>query len=74
MHSCRRFVCNVCNLPNEVPIEYFCTLDSDGRRMDFDQRPELNSGSVEYVAPAEYMVRLCFSPVVGSFVGRWESQ
>jgi hypothetical protein len=41
---------------NEVPVEYFCALDANGRRLDHDQRPELCGGSVEYVAPAEYMV------------------
>lgn len=41
---------------NEVPVEYFCTLDASGRRIDLHDRPELCSGSVEYVAPAEYMV------------------
>lgn len=44
---------------NEVPVEYFCTLDASGRRIDLHERPELCSGSVEYVAPAEYMVGLC---------------
>jgi protein transport protein SEC24 len=42
---------------NEVPLEYFCHVDGEGRRRDLDERPELNSGTVEYVAPAEYMVR-----------------
>ena len=42
--------------PAQVPVEYFCALDAGGRRIDADQRPELSSGSVEYVAPAEYMV------------------
>ena len=28
----RRFRCNVCSLPNEVPVDYFCTLDANGRR------------------------------------------
>ena len=41
---------------NEVPVEYFCSLDANGRRLDHDERPELCGGSVEYVAPAEYMV------------------
>ena len=45
----------------QVPVEYFCTLDNDGRRRDADERPELAKGSAEYVAPAEYMVRFTFS-------------
>lgn len=40
-----------------VPGEYFCALDANGRRCDLDQRPELSKGSVEFVAPTEYMVR-----------------
>eukprot|EP00271_Cylindrocystis_brebissonii_P021942 TRINITY_DN8176_c0_g1_i1.p1 TRINITY_DN8176_c0_g1~~TRINITY_DN8176_c0_g1_i1.p1 ORF type:complete len:1122 (-),score=208.46 TRINITY_DN8176_c0_g1_i1:465-3830(-) len=59
----RRWRCNVCNLLNEVPVDYFCLLDSNGRRTDVDQRPELSQGSVEYEAPAEYMVRPPMPPV-----------
>lgn len=32
-------------------------MDANGRRCDLDQRPELSKGSVEFVAPTEYMVR-----------------
>lgn len=46
-----------------VPIEYFCSLDENGRRRDADERPELSCGSVEYVAPTEYMVRPPMPPV-----------
>lgn len=52
---------------NEVPVEYFCTLDAAGRRIDQAERPELCSGSVEYIAPAEYMVG--FSAVDNNSVG-----
>ena len=52
----RRFHCNVCTLPNEVPMEYFAGLDHIGRRLDESQRPELTCATVEYVAPREYMV------------------
>lgn len=52
----RRFKCNVCAMLNEIPVEYFCNLDADGRRRDVLDRPELSAGTVEYVAPAEYMV------------------
>ncbi|KAK3018195.1 hypothetical protein RJ639_002888 [Escallonia herrerae] len=34
-----------------------------GRRIDLDQRPELIKGSVEFIAPAEYMVRPPMPPV-----------
>lgn len=40
-----------------VPGEYFCGIDGSGRRYDADQRPELSKGTVEFVAPTEYMVR-----------------
>jgi len=53
----RRWRCNVCGMLNDVPVDYFCTLDADGRRRDIADRPELCQGAVEYVAPAEYMVR-----------------
>ena len=53
----RRYRCNCCAHLNEVPAEYFCPLDSTGRRRDVAERPELCCGSVEYIAQAEYMVR-----------------
>ena len=52
----RRFKCNVCSVLNEVPNEYFCHLDHTGTRSDGQFRPELSTGTVEYVAPSEYMV------------------
>ncbi|KAF7818002.1 protein transport protein Sec24-like [Senna tora] len=59
----RKFRCNVCALLNDVPSEYFAQLDATGRRVDLDQRPELTQGTVEFVAPAEYMVRPPMPPV-----------
>eukprot|EP00638_Chattonella_subsalsa_P000347 CAMPEP_0117751506 /NCGR_PEP_ID=MMETSP0947-20121206/11015_1 /TAXON_ID=44440 /ORGANISM="Chattonella subsalsa, Strain CCMP2191" /LENGTH=975 /DNA_ID=CAMNT_0005569899 /DNA_START=115 /DNA_END=3040 /DNA_ORIENTATION=- len=59
----RRWRCNVCGMVNEVPTSYFCHLDADGQRRDKDQRPELAKGSVEFVAPGEYMVRPPQPPV-----------
>ncbi|VAH24348.1 unnamed protein product [Triticum turgidum subsp. durum] len=53
----RKWRCNLCTLLNDVPGEYFCALDASGRRFDADQRPELSKGTVEFVAPTEYMVR-----------------
>lgn len=41
---------------NDVPMEYFSPLDNDGVRQDIASRPELNGGSVDYIAPKEYMV------------------
>ena len=48
---------NVCGLSNDVPSDYYCDLDGDGRRRDRFQRPELCLGTVEFIAAAEYMVR-----------------
>jgi protein transport protein SEC24 len=58
----RRFGCNICGMSNETPVDYFCALDASGRRLDAATRPELASGSAEYVAPAEYMVRAPMPP------------
>ncbi|ESW35293.1 hypothetical protein PHAVU_001G223000 [Phaseolus vulgaris] len=59
----RKFRCNVCTLLNDVPSEYYSQLDATGKRADINQRPELTKGTVEFVAPAEYMVRPPMPPV-----------
>ncbi|KAH7679271.1 protein transport protein SEC24 protein [Dioscorea alata] len=59
----RKWRCNLCSLLNDVPGEYFCALDATGRRCDMDQRPELCQGSVEIIAPTEYMVRPPMPPL-----------
>lgn len=59
----RRWRCNCCTHLNEVPSDYFCPLDHEGRRRDLAERPELAQGTVEYVAPTEYMVRAPMPPV-----------
>ncbi|KAJ1425544.1 Zinc finger, Sec23/Sec24-type [Sesbania bispinosa] len=59
----RKFRCNMCALVNEVPSEYYAQLDATGRRVDLNQRPELTKGTVEFVAPAEYMVRPPMPPI-----------
>uniref|UniRef100_A0A7S1B6V7 Protein transport protein SEC24 n=1 Tax=Corethron hystrix TaxID=216773 RepID=A0A7S1B6V7_9STRA len=53
----RRWRCNICGVLNDVPSAYFCHLDEQGRRRDADTRPEISEAVVEYIAPAEYMVR-----------------
>ena len=59
----RRFQCNVCAALNDVPAEYYCSLDpATGARLDCGTHPELSQGSVEWVAPAEYMVRAPMPP------------
>jgi protein transport protein SEC24 len=59
----RRWRCNVCGLANDVPGDYYCDLDPDGRRRDRAERPELHMSSVEFVAAQEYMVRPPQPPV-----------
>eukprot|EP00268_Persea_americana_P055217 TRINITY_DN6401_c0_g2_i1.p1 TRINITY_DN6401_c0_g2~~TRINITY_DN6401_c0_g2_i1.p1 ORF type:complete len:993 (+),score=200.70 TRINITY_DN6401_c0_g2_i1:300-3278(+) len=59
----RKWRCNICALLNDVPGDYFSILDANGRRCDADQRPELSKGSVEFVAPTEYMVRPPMPPL-----------
>jgi len=50
----RRFVCNICSHSSEVPQEYFCHLDHQGRRVDLYERAELCFGSYEFVATTDY--------------------
>lgn len=59
----RRWRCNLCGTANDVPSAYFCHLGPDQQRTDVQERPELRSGSVEVVAPAEYMMRPPQPPV-----------
>ncbi|RAL45924.1 hypothetical protein DM860_006078 [Cuscuta australis] len=61
--SGRKWKCNMCQLHNDVPGDYFAHLDASGRRVDLDQRPELTKGSVDFIAPAEYMVRPPMPPL-----------
>ena len=49
-----KFVCNMCNFPNDVPSEYFAPTDPSGVRVDRAQRPELTLGTVEFLVPKEY--------------------
>ncbi|GMH28103.1 hypothetical protein Nepgr_029946 [Nepenthes gracilis] len=59
----RKWRCNICAFLNDVPGDYFAHLDATGRRIDLDQRPELTKGSVEFVAPTEYMARPPMPPL-----------
>lgn len=53
----RSWRCNICAQVNNTPSAYFCHLDDDGFRSDRLERPELSKSIVEFIAPAEYMVR-----------------
>ncbi|CAD6890891.1 unnamed protein product [Tilletia laevis] len=50
----QKWMCNLCGSPTEVRPEYFCNLDVSGRRVDFEQRPELSHGTVDFTVPKEY--------------------
>ncbi|PVU99142.1 hypothetical protein BB559_000970 [Furculomyces boomerangus] len=51
----KRFICNLCKHENDVPEDYFCNLDMTGRRLDWELRPELKNGTIEFVATQEFM-------------------
>ncbi|KAG7390574.1 hypothetical protein PHYPSEUDO_007514 [Phytophthora pseudosyringae] len=53
----RRWRCNLCGVSNDVASSYFCHLGANQLRQDREERPELNAGSVEIIAPSEYMMR-----------------
>ena len=72
MDNGRRWKCNMCSLPNDVPSLYFCHLDMNGKRTDAAERPELSKGSVEIRAPAEYMVRPPQVRQRSTAMGCWE--
>lgn len=59
----RRWRCCLCQFLNGTPNEYYAPLDGDGKRSDARQRAELTHGSVEFVAPTDYMVRPPMPPV-----------
>ena len=54
----QRWICNFCRLDNITESYYFSQLDENtGQRKDLDSRPELWSGSVDFIASSEYMSR-----------------
>ena len=52
-----KLVCNMCTFPNDVSPEYFAPTDPSGVRVDRAQRPELTTGTVEYLVPKEYWAK-----------------
>ncbi|KAL9041686.1 MAG: hypothetical protein Q9180_001116 [Flavoplaca navasiana] len=52
-----KLVCNMCTFPNDVPPEYFAPTDPSGVRVDRAQRPELTTGTVEFMVPKEYWAK-----------------
>ena len=54
----RRWQCALCWNVNEVEPEYFCPINPEtGKRRDHYERPELNSGIIDILAPEEYTLR-----------------
>lgn len=53
----RVFSCNICYMQNDVRDSYFCNLDVMSRRVDAPSRPELMYGTVDIVAPADYLLK-----------------
>ena len=49
-----KWICSLCGAASEVPQDYFCNLDINGRRADLELRPELTHGSVDFCVPREY--------------------
>jgi len=42
---------------NKTESHYYSPTDEEGVRIDFEERPELYSGSVDFIATNEYMNR-----------------
>ena len=45
------FECNICKTASKVPMEFFSPINVSGTRRDKYSRPELRSGSVDYLVP-----------------------
>ncbi len=52
-----KLVCNMCTFPNVVAPDYFAPTDPSGVRVDRAQRPELTTGTVEFMVPKEYWAK-----------------
>ncbi|EER18536.1 vesicle transport protein, putative, partial [Perkinsus marinus ATCC 50983] len=59
----RKWQCNMCGYVGDTPQTYYCHLDDTMRRADRYERPELVNGTIDFIAPAEYMVRPPQPPV-----------
>lgn len=59
----KKWNCNMCYHINDTPQFYFESLDAKGKRKDLFERPELCTGSVEFIAPSDYMIRPPQPPV-----------
>eukprot|EP01091_Cochliopodium_minus_P016258 TRINITY_DN6039_c0_g1_i1.p1 TRINITY_DN6039_c0_g1~~TRINITY_DN6039_c0_g1_i1.p1 ORF type:complete len:857 (+),score=251.64 TRINITY_DN6039_c0_g1_i1:26-2596(+) len=59
----RRWRCSFCYFSNEVHSSYYRELDSNGTRVDINERPELTNGVCEFLAPSEYLVGAPQAPI-----------
>lgn len=59
----RTWSCNLCGFSQTTRDNFYANLDETGRRVDRYEKECLSRGSIEYVAPAEYMVRPPQPPV-----------
>ncbi|KAG0466603.1 hypothetical protein HPP92_018183 [Vanilla planifolia] len=64
----RKWRCNICSLINDVPTEYFCALDANGRRHDLELRPELSKRQCRICCPKG---NIWILPMASSMVFRY---
>ncbi|TID29028.1 hypothetical protein CANINC_002176 [Pichia inconspicua] len=53
-HDIRNMTCNICDFVSPIPLDYVSTVDFQGVRDDYQTRPELHTGVVDYVVPKDY--------------------
>ncbi|KAJ6246006.1 sec24-related protein [Anaeramoeba flamelloides] len=59
----RVWVCAMCEKLNTLPLWYYSPLLTNGKREDFEERSELNSGVYEFVAVNQFMNREPVAPL-----------
>ena len=53
----RKAQCNFCLVENDVPGNYYSTINEFGKRTDRENRPELLYGTYEIKAPSAFSIR-----------------
>lgn len=56
--------CNFCGHRFDVLDYYVCSLDERGRRCDYDDRIEIQRGTVDYIAPTDYSESVSSVPTI----------